>query len=55
MEAAVPQSLSEGTATVTLTDTITVPPSGSAVRVVLPLFINSNTTRMVRTASYSVR
>ena len=49
-------TLSKGTATVTLTDTITVPPSGSTVRVNLPLFINSsNTTRMLRTATYSVR
>jgi hypothetical protein len=49
-------TLSKGTKTVTLTSTITVPPTGSTVNVVLPLFINgSDTTRMARTASYPVR
>ena len=49
-------TLPKGTKTVTLTTTITVPPSGSTVNLVLPLFMNgSNTTRMARTASYPVR
>ena len=49
-------TLPKGTTTVTLTDTITVPPSGSTVKVVLPLFINgSNATRMARTVDYAVR
>ena len=48
--------LSKGTATVTLTDTITVPVSGSTVTAVLPLFVNgSNITRALKRVDYSVR
>ena len=49
-------NLVKGTATVTLSHTITVPVSGSTVTVALPIFVSeSNTTRAVVTRSYTVR
>ena len=48
--------LPKGTTTVTLTESITVPTSGSTVNLSLPLFINgSNSTRAAKTSSYPVR
>jgi hypothetical protein len=49
-------SLSKGTRTVTLTSTVTMPASGTAVTVFIPLWVNeSNTTAMMKRVSYSVR
>lgn len=49
-------TLPRGTTTVTLSGTITVPPSGSTVNLTLPLFVNgSNSTRALKRATYSVR
>jgi hypothetical protein len=51
-----PTSLLRGTTNVTLTQTVTIPPSGSTVNVVIPLFVReSNTTRVVVMRSYQVR
>ncbi len=48
--------LLKGTATVTLTTTVTIPPSGSTVTVALPIFVSeSNTTRAAVTRNYPVR
>jgi len=48
--------LQKGTATVRLSHTITIPPSGSTVNVLFPLFINgSDSTRAVAVRTYSVR
>lgn len=49
-------TLVKGTATVTLSHTVTIPASGSTVTVALPIFVNeSNSTRAVVTRSYPVR
>jgi hypothetical protein len=49
-------TLPKGTTTVTLTDTLTVPPSGSTVRVALPLFVDTNnSTRSLKTVEYTVK
>ena len=49
-------NLLKGTATVTLTQTITIPSSGSAVTLAQPLFVSeSNVTRAVVRRNYSVR
>ena len=49
-------TLSKGTATVTLSQTITIPPSGSTVTASLPLFVDgSNSTAAVVRRTYSVR
>jgi hypothetical protein len=48
--------LPKGSATVTLTDTITIPASGSTINLAVPLWINGSTrTAAAKTASYSVR
>jgi hypothetical protein len=48
--------LAKGTTTVTLSQTIKVPVSGSTVTVALPIFVNeSTTTRAVVTRQYAVR
>jgi hypothetical protein len=51
------ERLSKGTATVTLTDTVTIPAeSGSRVNVMLPIFIDgSNTTSQLKQVTYEVR
>ena len=50
-------TLQRGTATVTLSQTITIPTTGSTtVRVILPIFVDeSNSTRAVVTRDYPVR
>lgn len=49
-------TLRNGTETVTLSHTITIPQSGSTVNVLFPLFVNgSDTTRSVVVRTYSVR
>ena len=49
-------TLARGDQTVTLSDTITVPVSGSTVTVTMPLFVNgSNSTRALKRVSYTVR
>jgi hypothetical protein len=49
-------TLSRGTTTVTLSQTVTIPESGSTVTIALPIFINeSNTTRAVVIRNYPVR
>ena len=49
-------TLAKGTTTVTLSQTVTVPVSGSSVTVALPIFVNeSTTTRAVVTRQYTVR
>ena len=49
-------SLLKGTTTVTLSPTVTIPPSGSTVTIALPTSVNeSNTTRAVVIRSYPVR
>jgi hypothetical protein len=49
-------TLPKGNKTVTLTDSITVPVSGSTVSLVLPLFVNGSTsTRALKKVDYSVR
>jgi hypothetical protein len=48
--------LQKGTATVTLTHTITIPQSGSTVNALFPIFVNgSDMTRAVAVRSYPVR
>lgn len=48
--------LEKGTAKITLSQTITVPSSGSSVIVLVPIFIDgSGTTRAVATRTYQVR
>ena len=48
--------LGKGTATVTLSHTITIPQSGSTVTVALPIFVSeSNSTRAVALRNYPVR
>lgn len=49
-------TLTKGTATVTLSQVITIPPTGSTVTAALPLFVDgSNTTAAVVMRTYSVR
>ncbi len=49
-------TLPKGDKTVTLTDTITVPASGSTVNLALPLFVNGSTrTAAAKTATYKVQ
>jgi hypothetical protein len=49
-------TLTKGTNVATLSNTITIPPSGSTVTVVLPLFINgSNRTAALVMRNYTVR
>jgi hypothetical protein len=48
--------LRRGTETVTLSHTITVPPSGNTVNALFPIFINgSDSTRAIAVRTYSVR
>ena len=48
--------LAKGTTTVTLSHTVTIPVSGSTVRVLFPIFINeSSSTRAVAVRTYTVR
>ena len=49
-------TLSKGSTTVTLSQTVTIPESGSTVRVALPIFVNESTrTGAVVTRDYTVR
>jgi hypothetical protein len=49
-------TLPKGDKTLTLTDTITVPVSGSTVNLAIPLFVNGSTrTAAAKTATYSVK
>jgi hypothetical protein len=48
-------ALQKGTATITLSHTITVPRSGSTVVVMLPIFVNSTTTSALVRREYAVR
>ena len=51
-----PSRLVKGTATLTLSQAVTIPESGSTVRVLLPIFIDeSNTTAAVVVRNYTVR
>jgi hypothetical protein len=51
-----PTPLLRGTATVTVTQIVTIPPSGSTVNVVVPLFVTeSNATQALVRRSYTVR
>jgi hypothetical protein len=46
----------KGNSTVTLSDTITIPVSGSTVNLFMPLFVNgSSSTRAMKTATYPVK
>jgi len=48
--------LAKGTTTVTLSHTVTIPPSASTVTVALPIFVNdSGSTRAVVVRNYTVR
>jgi hypothetical protein len=50
------ETLPKGDKTVTMSDTITVPVSGSTVSLYVPLFVNgSNSTRAMKLATYTVR
>jgi hypothetical protein len=52
----VPVALARGTKTVTLTGSATMPASGTAVSVLIPLWVReSDTTAMMKRVSYSVR
>jgi hypothetical protein len=48
-------ALQQGTATITLSHTITIPRSGSTVVVMLPIFVNSATTSALVRREYVVR
>lgn len=49
-------TLAKGTSTVTLSQTVTIPASGSTVTVALPIFVNdSSSTRAVVVRNYTVR
>jgi hypothetical protein len=55
-EQATTSRLVKGTATLTLSQTVTIPESGSTVRVAMPIFIDeSNSTAAVVVRSYTVR